>query len=448
MYRLTSASGGAVDIHPSRVVRFYGARLPRSTGTLMADEWSDSIVETINASVRDATATQQGIANLVQEASVDIWRIEGLMNQVSNADYRKALNDRMMLVQQMKGMVNATVMDKGDEWSQKTANFSQLPEVINRQLQIVSGAVDIPATRFLGQSPAGLNSTGDSDIRNYYDRLGAEQKLFLRPALQKIMDALVPSVLGAFPEDLWFDFPSLWQISEKERAEIGKLNSESADIVMRNNLVPGEVMAEATLNQMIESGNWPGLEAAYEQWQEVNPDSEFDLGQGSEEEETPDDENVLADAKPRTLYVRRKLLNADEVIAWAKSQGFTSTLPAEDMHVTLIYSRAPVDWMKMGQPWEDALEVPEGGPRLIEEFDSGAVVLLFGSSELQWRHERMKEEGASFDYPEYQPHITLAYEGAPEDIDSIEPYRGVLKFGPEIFEEVDEDWKQGIKEKA
>ena len=55
------------------------------------------------------------------------------------------------------------------------------------------------------------------------------------------------------------------------------------------------------------------------------------------------------DAAPRTLYVSRKLLNAKAVIAWAKSQGFETTLPAADMHVTIAFSQTPVDWMAVGE---------------------------------------------------------------------------------------------------
>jgi uncharacterized protein len=37
--------------------------------------------------------------------------------------------------------------------------------------KIVSGAADIPVTRLLGQSPAGMNATGTSDMKNYHDRI-------------------------------------------------------------------------------------------------------------------------------------------------------------------------------------------------------------------------------------------------------------------------------------
>ena len=137
----------------------------------------------------------------------------------------------------------------------------------------------------------------------------------------------------------------------------------------------------------------------------------------------------------------RKVINGAEIIAWAKSQGFEFTVPAADLHVTVAYSRNPVDWMKVGESWsgdgKGQLKIAPGGARLIDKFGEGAVVLLFNSSELAWRHVSIVEAGASWDWPDYQPHITFTYEPGTVDIDKVEPYRGVIELGPEIFEELD-----------
>jgi hypothetical protein len=157
-------------------------------------------------------------------------------------------------------------------------------------------------------------------------------------------------------------------------------------------------------------------------------------------------------AEPRTLYVRRDVVNAAEIIKWAKAQGFKTTLPASDMHVTVAYSHAPVDWMQMGESWysnkDGKLEVAPGGARLVEQFDKGAVVVLFNSSELTWRHMAMRERGATWEHDEYQPHITITYEPGDVDLAKVEPYRGKIVLGPEIFEEIEEDWADGIVEKG
>ena len=160
--------------------------------------------------------------------------------------------------------------------------------------------------------------------------------------------------------------------------------------------------------------------------------------------------NQVTDAPPRTLYVHRKVTNGADIVAWAKAQGFETTLDASDMHVTVAFSRAPVDWMKAGSDWtsreDGGLTIKPGGARLLEKFDGGAIVLLFNSSDLSWRHQSIKDAGATWDFPDYQPHITITYAPGALDLSKVEPYRGTIELGPEVFSELNEDWKASVQE--
>lgn len=151
----------------------------------------------------------------------------------------------------------------------------------------------------------------------------------------------------------------------------------------------------------------------------------------------------IKDAAPRTLYVHRPLLNADELIAWAKEQGFKTALPASDMHVTLAFSKTPMQW-----PEADKIEFSfENGERRLAKFgDEGDVVVLqFESGTLKYRWQQFKDAGASWDYPEFHPHVTITYEIGDVDLAKVEPYQGRLLFGPEVFAEIDTDWKSRVK---
>jgi len=154
---------------------------------------------------------------------------------------------------------------------------------------------------------------------------------------------------------------------------------------------------------------------------------------------------------PRPLYVSRALLNASEVLDWAKEQGFASTVPADQLHVTVMYSKRPVNWFKMGEwgSYAGELIVPPGGPRLVERLGTdGAVALIFQSGELQWRHREMVDAGASWDYPSFLPHVTLTYEAGDLDLSKVQAYQGRLVFGPERFEPIQSDWHDGVTELA
>ena len=264
-------------------------------------------------------------------------------------------------------------------------------------------------------------------------------------------------------------FNSLEQPDEAKDAEIEKKRAETLKIYADTAMLSTEALAEIAKNAMIESGRWPGCEAAFE----ANPDAdEPDPNANPDDLKTAEEvtaaavENMrkkgavndaqavalITDARPRSLYVSRKLLNAAEFLKWAKGQGFEATLPAADLHATVLYSHTPVDWLKMGSPWDEndkgEVIVKPGGARIVEPLgDKGAVVLLFNSSALSWRHEEMVRNGASHDFDDYQPHITITW-AKPDGLDlaTVEPYRGELRFGPEIFAEIDEEWTASLVE--
>jgi hypothetical protein len=119
------------------------------------------------------------------------------------------------------------------------------------------------------------------------------------------------------------------------------------------------------------------------------------------------------------------------------------------MHVTVAYSKKPVNWFGMGDDfgfYREPLRVMPGGPRVVDRLGSqGAVVLHFWDGYLANRHRTMREAGASWDFPTYLPHVTFTYDPGEVDLAEVEPFTGELLFGPEIFEPIDDDWASGIR---
>lgn len=414
-YEVRSAGGDALKLHPSRVVRFLGAPLPDDVTVRTESVWSDSILQAIMEAVDQATSAASYIAAMLPEAKQDIISVPGLSQHLATQATTSRLTERFAYASMMKSMHGMLLLEgdgkspSGEVWQQKQLSFAGLPDVANLFLQIVSGAADVPVTRMLGQSPKGMNSTGESDLRNYYDHVAAKQKVELTPSLARLDRALVRHALGAEPSDVWYNWRPLYQPSDKEKAEIFAAKAKAVKDLSDVGLMPDEALAKGVQNMLIEDGSLPGLEAALEEFGDEPEDKDAEAQAANQNERLR--RQAANDAAPRTLYVSRKLLNGAEFIAWAKSQGFETTLDAADLHVTIAFSREPVDWMKVGEAWggdrDGKLTVNPGGARLVEPLgDKGAVVLLFNSADLAWRHMAIREAGASWDWPEYQPHVT------------------------------------------
>lgn len=444
-----------LDIHPSRLVVQIGDMHPDPWNAIGNVGWGDSVLQSVWTAVTNADSTAANIASLVFEANIDVYKIQDLMEHMSSAPYRQKLIDRFTLANIGKSVTRALITDSDEEYERKQIAFTGLPDVIQQFLILVSGAADIPLTRLLGQSPSGLNSTGEHDMKNYHDRIQSIQTLEIGPAMHRLDEALIRSALGTWPPELFYTWAPLEQMSEKEKAEIGKSKAETANILTTTGLFMPEELREVVGNQFVEDGFYPGLGDLLKKNGEQLP--EFDLERRAAEagvnalENPPEPapgQPPVTDAAPRSLYLRRDVLNADQIIKWYKDQGVPEVYAAESMHVTVIYSKKPLDWMAMGQPWEATLELPEGGPRIMDKFgDMGDVlVLLFASRELQWRHELAKELGGSSDFPEYQPHISISLRAGEIDLINIKPWQGPIVLGPEVYEEIEErgDWREKV----
>jgi phage-related protein (TIGR01555 family) len=256
-YTLATETGVSLIIHPSRIITFTGNRKPQRITAV--DPWGDSVLARVRDAMGNAALSGQAVAQMLMESKLDVLKIPQLMSvHLATADSTERLRTRLATAMSLKSSVNALVLDKEEEYEQKQVGFEKLPEIMQQYLLIVSGAVDIPATRFLGQSPGGLNATGDSDLKNYYDRIGAEQRLTLTPRLSRLDEVFIRSELGSRDEAIHYTWGPLYQTSEKEHAEIEKSRSETFKNYANMGLLNDGVLAKVLETALIESGLRPG----------------------------------------------------------------------------------------------------------------------------------------------------------------------------------------------
>jgi hypothetical protein len=98
------------------------------------------------------------------------------MAYVGTPDGERKVTDRYRIAATGKSINRMLILDGKEKYERKSASFQTLPDLMDRFFQNVSGAADIPMTRLFGMSPGGLNASGESDLRNYYDRIASSQE--------------------------------------------------------------------------------------------------------------------------------------------------------------------------------------------------------------------------------------------------------------------------------
>lgn len=433
-------AAGAQQIHWTHFARFMGAKLPRRQRA-QTQGWGDSELRKCLDDVMDIVASKDGIAELMQEANVDIIKREDLSDELAS-DQDDAITARYALFSMMKSSINLALLDGNESYDRKTLDMSGVAPVLDLLMTWISGAAGIPVTRLFGESAKGLGNTGEGDDSNYYAHLSSRRMVQIDPAMRTLDEVMVRSATGSWSDDFNYQWNPFKQPDIVQIAAANKSNAET-DILYKD----GGIITTSQIQRKLQANEQYQFDdekiSALEENEDLDmfndiPDDDADTGRST------------TDAAPAPLYVNRPVLNAAEIIAWAKAQGFEQTITPDDMHVTVAFSKAPVDWMKAGEAYSNredgGVTVRPGGPRMLETFGQGAVVLAFNSSDLSWRHMSLREIGASWDWPEYQPHITITYNSGDLDLSKVEPYRGQIILGAEIFKPIKAEWMKDVTE--
>lgn len=266
-YEITGGeTGTTARIHASRFIIFTGAELPADASTIgMNQGWGDSVLQSTMDEINNCGATMANIASLVFEAKVDVFKFAGFADMLANSANDEAVTRRLQTQAAMKGINGAVVIDMQDDYQQKSASFSSLPEVATKFMEVASGAARIPITRLFGRSSAGLSGSGDGDERVYFDRIGNEQSSDISPAMALFDDCLIYQALGNRPDEIYYEWRPLRQMTEAERAEIFTKTATAARSLAgqaTGAIVPVDALSDALVNEFIEQGMLPGLEQA------------------------------------------------------------------------------------------------------------------------------------------------------------------------------------------
>lgn len=240
-YSFRTEDLGALKVHHSRVLRFTGRDLPRAE-EVAENYWGASELEHIYTELQKRNATSANIARLVFQANVTTLKMADFGEVLALGTDRQKAQVLASLEEQnrLRDSFGLQLLSAEDSYENHPYSFSGLSDVYEAFMMDMAGAAGIPATRLFGRSPQGMNATGESDLKNYYEMIGQMQERHLRPALEKLLPVMAMSVWGYVPKELSPSFPSLMTTSPQEDAAVKAQNTSTLISAVQSGLLTPE----------------------------------------------------------------------------------------------------------------------------------------------------------------------------------------------------------------
>lgn len=216
-----------INVHWSRVIEVRGIEVPKFGGANIPREyryWGIPVLQRVKERVADLAGSFGSLSSLMQEISVGKYKFQNLADILSMDNGNQAVQKRIQAMDLMKSTFHSVFMDSEDDFVRDTLSFAGVSDVIYQFFTLICASTGYPMTRLFGTSPGGLNSTGDSDTYAYYDNVAAEQRLKLKPILNRIVGVYAEA--KNIPE-AEIEFNPLEQMTEKERAELEEKEANS-----------------------------------------------------------------------------------------------------------------------------------------------------------------------------------------------------------------------------
>ncbi len=224
---------GTFRVHASRCLVFRNGVVPESVGNENYRYWGTPEYIRLRRAIQDTITAHSNGPKLLERSVQAVYKMKGLAQLLASELGENQALKRLELIDLARGMMNTIAIDAdGEDYGFQTFQFSGVKDVIDATCNMLSALTNIPQTILFGRAPAGENSTGESDMENWYSFVGRLQRLTVRPVLLNLLDVIFIAgrASGEIEEepDYELKFNPLWTMSDTEKATVDKTKADTS----------------------------------------------------------------------------------------------------------------------------------------------------------------------------------------------------------------------------
>ena len=242
-------------VHASRLITMVGHEMP----TMLKPAYAFggvSLTQMCKPYVDNWLRNRQSASDLLNSFSVMVLKTD--MESVLGGGAGDALFDRVDMFNKMRDNRGTFVLDKAaEDFSNVSAPIAGLDKLVAQSQEQMSSVSSIPLSVLLGITPTGLNASSDGEIRVFYDAILSYLNEVCRPGIETLLDIVQLSLFGEIDDEISFEFETLWEMSDKDKADIRKSDAEAAVAYINGGVIDPEEERERLNNE--DGGAYNGM---------------------------------------------------------------------------------------------------------------------------------------------------------------------------------------------
>lgn len=266
-YMISPPNGNQFKVHRSRLLIFDGEMLPKIER--IANKGAGlSCMDGVPAALNRVKTAMNKTIDIMDKVSTSLLKLEGLSNLLAREDGTQAVIRRLELIDYSRRINGSVAVDKEDEYGIFNIPLTGLTDIIQEFEQALCAVTGYPFTVLFGRSPAGMNSTGKSDLQIYYDNVRRIQRRKIRPALEYLVRLIQIAKEGPTNgkelEKWSIKFKAIEPLNDLEQANVDKTQAEvrAAVVKLVFDLVDNQLLDATQARQYLkERGDIPVTES-------------------------------------------------------------------------------------------------------------------------------------------------------------------------------------------
>lgn len=233
-------------VHASRLLTLIGRPVPDMLKPAYAFGGL-SLTQMMKPYVDNWLRTRQSVSDMAHSYSTMVLLTD--MDAVLQGGDAGGLFDRVDTYVDMRDNQGVFVADKArEDVKNVAAPISGLDKLQAQAQEQLSSVSRIPLSIYLQITPTGLNASSEGELRSFKEDVKSLQEKKIDPILRTIVNVVQLSLWGEIDEKITYEYVPLWEMSDKEKAEVRKIDAETDQLYEAAGAVSNEEIRDRLRN--------------------------------------------------------------------------------------------------------------------------------------------------------------------------------------------------------